>query len=286
MVSSVTALITDSTCDIPAHLAARYDIVVVPAYIVWGDEVLRDGIDIQPEAFYERLARDPEHPKTAQPTPEDFIRVYRAKREAGFRELVVITVSEAMSGTFEAAQQAAREMDIPVHVVDSRGPSMSLGWQVLAAARAREAGGDAQSMIAAAASVRERLVHYVALDTLEYLHKGGRIGSAMRFVGTLLRIKPLISINHEKGEVEASGRARTRGRAIEELYTIFFEKLDTSRPLHVAVFHGKAREEAEELAARIRRDYAPKELLMDVTGPVLGVHTGPGALALSGYAET
>ncbi|MGC9357854.1 MAG: DegV family protein [Anaerolineae bacterium] len=286
MVSSVTALITDSTCDVPNDLVSKYGIVVVPAYIVWGDEVLRDGIDIQPEAFYERLERDREYPTTAHPTPEDFVEVYRAQREAGAQELVVITVSSAMSGTFEVAQQAAGEMDIPVHVVDSKGPSMSLGWQVLAAVRAREAGGDAQRMVAAAASVRERLVHYVSLDTLEYLHKGGRIGGATRFVGTLLRIKPLVSINHEKGEVEASGRARTRSRAVNGLYTTFFEALDTSRPLHVAVFHGKAREEAEELAARIRRDYAPKELLMDVTGPVLGVHTGPGALALSGYTET
>ena len=162
---------------------------------------------------------------------------------------------------------------------------MSLGWQVLAAARAREEGLTAEEMIARADTVRGKLVQIVCLDTLEYLHRGGRIGSAQRFIGGLLDIKPLVQINHETGLVEACGQARTRRKSIELLLERFFGELDTGKPMHVAVLHGNAPDEAAALAERIRTTYAPKELLVNITGPVLGVNTGPGALALCGYTD-
>ncbi|MEA3407683.1 MAG: DegV family protein [Chloroflexota bacterium] len=285
MTSHRIALITDSTCDIPQTLLDTYDITVVPLLILWGDEVLRDRIDLQPQAFYQRLTEDPMHPKTAHPNPPRFARAYEEARENGAQEIVMITISSEMSGTFNAAQQAAKQVDIPVYCLDARGPTMSLGWQVLAAARAREAGGDAQAMLAAAKKVRQGLVQLVCLDTLEYLHKGGRIGGATRFIGTLLHVKPIVYIDHEAGRVEPATQVRTRSRALETLYGQFFEQLDTRKPLHIAVLHGDALEDAQRMAQRIRRDYAPAELLISITGPVLGVHTGPGAIALCGYAE-
>ncbi|MCD4737938.1 MAG: DegV family protein [Anaerolineae bacterium] len=280
------ALITDSTCDIPAVLQEQYNIEIVPLSIIWGEEVFRERVDITAQAFYERLVQDPTYPTTTQPTPADFANVYRRAAEAGAEEVLVIVISSAMSGTLTSAQQAASLVTIPVHFVDSKSNSMSLGWQVLAAARAREAGGDVPAMIAAAEMARKSMVYIISLDTLDYLHKGGRIGSAARFIGSLLNLKPQIYVNHETGSVEGGRQSRTRKRALKELWRDFFAELDTDKPLHIAVLHNAAPAEAEKLAARVREEYHPQELLISIVSPVLGVHTGPRALALCGYAES
>jgi DegV family protein with EDD domain len=277
------AVITDSTCDLPQAMRDRYAIRVVPLSVIWGDEELREGVDIQPQAFYERLVVDPVHPRTSQPTPEAFLNAYREAQQHGAEEIVAITMSAAMSGTYESAQLAAPEADVPVHVVDSKANSMSLGWQVLAAVRARETGGDVNAMLAAASAARSTMVYIITLDTLEYLHKGGRIGGAKRFIGTLLNLKPQIWVNHETGEVEGGRQTRTRTRALRALYEDFFDALDATRPMRVAVLHNDAREDAERLAERVRREHEPLELMIRIVSPVLGVHTGPRAVALCGY---
>ena len=279
------ALITDSTCDIPENLIQQYDIAVVPEVVIWGEEVLRDRVDIRPEVFYQRLETDKLHPSTTLPSPSDFEKVYKDALAGGAQEILMLTVSSAMSGTYQLAKQVGEQMDVPVHVIDSKGPTMSLGWQVLAAARAREAGAAIEGMIAAAERVRQTLVQIVCLDTLEYLHRGGRIGSATKFIGSLLDLKPLVQINHQTGLVEAGGRARTRRKSIDMLVDLFFEKLDITKNLHIAVLHGNALEEARALVERIRQEYAPLELLVNITGPVLGINTGPRALALCGYTD-
>jgi len=279
------ALITDSTCDIPQPLIKQYGIIVIPQIVVWGEKILHDRIDLSPEEFYRRLEQDAHIPTSTQPSPGDFEKTYREAITQGAKEIVMLTVSSAMSGTYALAEQVGRQMDVPVHVVDSKGPTMSLGWQVLAAARCREGGGNASEMVAAAAKARAKMVQIVCLDTLEYLQRGGRIGMATRMIGTLLNLKPLVRINHETGLVEASGQARTRKKSIETLLELFFDGIEGGKPLHLAVLHGNALAEAEELAERIREEYAPHELLMNITGPVLGIHTGPRALALCGYTE-
>ncbi len=280
-----TALITDSTCDIPETLLKQYDILVIPEIVVWGNESLRDRVDITPEAFYQRLETDKQRPSTTLPSPTDFVNIYREAVSKGAREIVIATVSSAMSGTYQLAKQVGDRMEVPVHVVDSKGPTMTLGWQVLAMARAREAGAAVKEMVAAAEKVRQTLVQIVCLDTLEYLYRGGRIGSATNFLGSLLDLKPLVAINHQTGLVEPCGRARTRKKSIEMLLEQFFERLDTSRLMHIAVLHGGAPEEAQALADRIQQEYPPVELLINITGPVLGINTGPRALALCGYTE-
>ena len=202
------ALMTDSTCDIPEELIQQYGITIIPELVIWGDQTFRDRLDISPQAFYERIEKDPVMPTTTLPTPVEFEKAYKDAIAQGAKEIVMFTVSAAMSGTFQAAKQVADRMGFPVHVVDSKGPTMSLGWQVLAAARTQEAGATVQEMIAAADKVREKLVLIVCLNTLEYLHRGGRIGTATKFLGTLLDIKPLVQINHKTGIVEPSGQAR------------------------------------------------------------------------------
>jgi DegV family protein with EDD domain len=278
-------IITDSTCDIPQDLVEQYGIIVIPHFVIWGNQQYLDRINLQPEEFYARLEIDPVRPTTAQATAEVFAAAYEQAIRGGAKEIVVVTVSSAMSGAYQMALNAAGTVAIPVHIVDSKGPTMSLGWQVLAAARVRAEGGDANAMVAKAAQVRQTLTQIVGMDTLEYLQRGGRIGDAARWIGTMLHVKPVVSINHQTGRVEPAAIARTYKNMVETLYQKFFDKINVTRPMHIAVLHGSARAQAESLAERISNDYSPVELVINITGPVLGINTGPRALALCGYTE-
>lgn len=278
-------IVTDSTCDIPENLINQYGITIVPQYIIWGDEQYKDRFDLTSLEFYQRLETDNVRPTTSQASVNDFKKAYEDLKLKGITEIIVLTVSSAMSGTFQMAKNAAKLVDFPVTVVDSKGPTMTLGWQVLVAARANEMGNDVKTILEKIDQVRKRLVQYVAMDTLEYLHQGGRIGGAVKWVGGLLHVKPLISINHETGLVEPVSLARTHKALVENMYKKFFEKLDLTKKLHIAVLHGNALDKAEELAQRIQDEFNPVELILNITGPVLGINTGPGALALCGYYE-
>lgn len=279
------ALITDSTCDIPAEWRSQYGIRVVPLTIVFGSDTYLDGVDLQARKFYERLGKDGNHPTTSQPAAGAFLEAYRGAAEEGARQVLVFTISAAMSGTIGSARTAAQESPIPVEVVDSKNNSMGLGWQVIAAARAREAGGSLADMLAASQQVREHVSYYITLDTIEYLAKGGRIAGAARFLNSVLQIKPLIYVRPETGTVGASLPARSRKSAIDALYNEFFKHVDPSRPLHITVLHNAADDEAAALAERVRQEHSPAELFINIVSPVLGVHTGPRALALCGYSE-
>lgn len=279
------ALITDSACDIPNELLGQHEIDVVPLYVIWGQQELRDRVDIQPEEFYDRIVVDPIHPKTSQPAPQDFVDAINRAEQGGAEEILVVTISGGMSSTYGSAYQAAGLVDVPVTIVDSKANSMSLGWQVLAAAHAREAGGSIHEMIQAMDRVRKNLVTLLYVDTLEYLYRGGRIGAAAKWIGTALDLRPQLYVDHITGKIEPGERIRTRARAIEKLYEKFFNQMDTNRPLRVAIVHGNVPADAKTLAARIMTDYAPVEMVIGMTSPVMGVHTGPGALALCGYWE-
>lgn len=279
------ALITDSTCDIPPTWQEEFDITVIPLTIVWDGQQYLDGVEMTAEEFYERLLVDPHRPTTSQPSPQNFLDAYRQAAQKGYEEIIVFTISGAMSGTIVSARQAAGDSPIPVEVVDSMTNSMGLGWQVIAAARAQAAGGGRREMLAAAEAVRNNMAYYITLDTMEYLSKGGRIGTATRFLSHVLQIKPLIYVNRETGTVAAAIPARSRSGAIDGLFKQFFKNINTDRPLHITVLHNAALDEAKALAERVIAEYNPKEIFISIVSPVLGVHTGPRALALCGYAE-
>jgi len=279
------ALLTDSTCDIPLEYIDQYDIQVVPLTIIWGGEQFRDGVDLTAEEFYKRLGEDPTIPTTSQPTPQQMVQAYDEAKRKGAEEILIVTISSAMSGTHESAKAAAKLVDIPVRVLDSKANSMSLGWQVLAAARVRENGGDLQSMIDAADKARSTMVYIITLDTLEYLHKGGRIGGASHFIGNLLNLKPQISVDHKSGEVAGGRRSRTRKKALNDLFVDFFEQVDPEKTLRIAVLHNAALQEARALVEKIEAEIDPKEIIVSIVSPVLGVHTGPRAVAICGYSE-
>jgi DegV family protein with EDD domain len=278
------ALVTDSTCDIPAAWVKQYKICVVPLTIIFGDQQYLDGVELSPKEFYQRLSKETLHPTTSQPAPEAFLEAYQRAAANGADEILTFTISSAMSGTIESARRAAQECGVPVHVIDSKNNSMGLGWQVIAAARVREAGGRLEAMLAAAEQVRKDMVYYIALDTIDYLSRGGRISEAARFLNSILHIKPLIYVRPDTGTVGASLPARSRKAAIESLYREFFQCINPAGPLHITVLHNDALEEAQTLAELVQREYSPIELFISIVSPALGVHTGPRAIALCGYA--
>lgn len=279
------ALVTDSTCDIPADWIKQYDISIVPMTIIFGSQQYLDGVELSAEAFYQRLPIERHHPTTSQPAPKAFAEAYRQAAAKGAEQILTITISSAMSGTMESARQAAQEASIPVHTVDSKSNSMGLGWQVIAAARVRQAGGGLDAMLAAVEQARKDMVYYISLDTIEYLSRGGRIGEAVKFLDSIINIKPLIHVRPDTGTVGASFPARSRKTAIEGLYKEFFRHIDTASPMHITVLHNNALPEAQSLAERVQQEYSPKELFISIVSPALGVHTGPRAIALCGYAE-
>ena len=279
------AILTDSTCDIPEELIEQYDIHVVPLYIIWGEEQFRDRVDMQPIDFYERLIVDAQRPTTSQPASGDFEKAIQFAVDGGATEAVILTISSAMSGTYKVALEAAKKASIPVTVIDTKGPTMTLGWQVLAAARARDRGATLDEIVQEVETVRGQMVQVVAMQTLDYLHTGGRIGDAAKWVGSMLNVKPIININHQTGRVEPIGLVRTHKALVRTLHKKFFDMIDLGKPLRIAVLHGNALSEAVALAERIQAEFHPVELIVNMTGPVLGINTGPGALALCGYAE-
>jgi DegV family protein with EDD domain len=279
------AIVTDSTCDIPADWLKQYQITVVPMTLIFGEEQYLDGVQITANEFYERLSSSPIHPTTSQPSPEVFLEVFKKAVAEGAEEIVAMVISSAMSGTYASAHQASQQMDIPVHVHDSRSNSMGLGWQVIAAARARENGGDAEAMLEAAQKVRGSMVYYITLDTIEYLAKGGRIGGAVSFANSVLKIKPLIYVKPDTGTVAPGIPSRTRASALESVYREFFKHMDTKKRMHITVLHNAAEEEAQAMETRIKKEYAPEELFINIVTPTLGAHTGRCAVALCGYSE-
>lgn len=278
-------VVTDSTCDIPQEFIDQYGIKVVSHYVLWGEQQFIDRVTLQPIEFYQKLETESVKPTTSQATVQDFVKKYEEAILEGAKELIVLTVSSAMSGAYQMALNAAKLVDIPVHVVDSKGPTMTLGWQVLETVRKRSLGQDVKAILESVDAVRRKLVQIVGMESMEFLQHGGRIGDAAKWIGTKLQIKPVVSINHETGRVEPAGLARTHNGMVDMLYKKFLDGLRGEGSLHVAVLHGNTPAEAEKLAEKVQAELKPAEIVINITGPVLGINTGPRALALCGYRE-
>jgi DegV family protein with EDD domain len=269
-------VVTDSTADLPPEVVQELGITVVPLLVRFGDEEYRDGIDLSSEEFFQRLTTSPVLPTTSQPSVGDFQEAYR-KLAAETDEIASIHISARVSGTCESALQARNSLgDSPrIEVVDSESASMGLGFQVIAAARAARDGASLEEVAAVTRSVGRRHHLLCMLETLEYLRRGGRIGRAQAFLGSVLNLKPLLTLRD--GEVHPVARVRTRARALDQIFRYCMAYGDLEE---VAVVHGTTPEDAEMLARRVR------ERLPDVTtcvrrlGPVLGVHGGPGIIGM------
>lgn len=271
-------VVTDSSADLPPELARRFDITVVPCYVMLGDRSHRDGLDITADEFYRYLLSSPGLPTTAQPSVADFQAVYADLLGQG-HHVLSIHISQKLSGTLNSAERARALFGDDgagrVEIVDSRLASISLGLVALAAAQAAQAAGSLQGL---ASQVRQDLplTHgLIMLDTLEYLQKGGRIGKAQAFLGSVLNVKPILRL--QDGEVHPLERLRNRERAVGRLVEMARELAPVRR---LAVIHSTAPDQAEALRRRLADLLPFDEIVLTRFGPTLGTYVGPGALGV------
>ena len=232
------AIVTDSTVNLPQNIINEYNITVVPQIVIWDDKVYRDGIDIQTAEFYNRLQTSSTMPSSSQVSPITMRDTFTGLLDQGF-EVLVITVSSLLSGTMNSAIQAKEMLPgKPVELVDSLTASMALGFQVLMAARAAKNGASLKECKAVAEKARAQSGVYFVVDTLEFLHRGGRIGGAARLLGTALNLKPILTVTD--GKIEPVARVRTQKKAFEKLVDIIGEKLDHGGITRVSVLHAIA----------------------------------------------
>ena len=266
-------VVADSTLDIPDDMAERLGIGVVPLDIHFGDETLRDHLDITSSAFLERLVSSPVLPTTSQPPPDRFAAVFRDAIAAG-HDVLCVTISAGLSGTFNSAMLAAGECEPGrVRVLDSTLVAIPGGYVAVTAAEAARDGADLAECMAVATSVLGRSRYYAALDTLEYLHRGGRIGRARMLVGSLLSIKPIVTM--QDGVIQPVERVRTWRKAMERLGDLAAEQRRGGIE-RMAVMHTGNPDDAERLAERLRGIAPGIPITFGELGPVVTTYAGPG----------
>lgn len=273
------AFVTDSTSYLPEELRRRHEIQVIPQVLIWGGETLLDGVDIMPTAFYERLKTADVMPTTSQATIGAFKDLFEPHVRAG-RPILAILVSQKLSGTIQSAQ-SAKELfpGARIEIVNSESAAMAMGFQVLAAARAAEAGRSFDEVLAVAKDAKNHTGVVLVVDTLEFLHRGGRIGGAARLLGTALNLKPILEL--QDGVIEAVERVRTRSKAQARLLGLLEERINGRPNLRLAVLHAAAEREARQLLDVAAKRLNPMETVFSEVSPVVGAHVGPGTLGLA-----
>jgi len=269
-------IVTDSTADIPEELAAELEITIVPCNVHFGRETYRDGIELSKEEFYTRLETSPTLPTTSAPATGLFEATYR-KLASETKQILSIHLAGALSAIYNSACLGAETIpNLEVVLIDSRQASMGLGWLVIAAARAAQEGQSLAQIVALVEDMKPRVRLFAALDTLEYLQKGGRVGKAVAVLGTLLSIKPLLEIRDSA--VLPLERVRTRRKSIERLIELVAEL----GPLEeLAVLHSNAPQEAQRLAEEISFLHSLERILIAEVGVIIGTHAGPNGLGVA-----
>ena len=274
------AIITDSTTYLPKDLSAGLDIHIVPTVVIWNGEELRDGVDIQPGAFYERLAKADTMPSTSQPSPAAFKDMYEKLIKDGHKDILGLFVSAKLSGTIASANQAKDMVSgATIEVMDGYSASMGTGWALLEAARAAKAGKSLQECAEIAKKAGEHSGLLLVVDTLEFLHRGGRIGGAQRFVGTALNLKPILEV--QDGRLEPVERVRTKSKALARILELVEERIGGRTPLKLAVVHANAEADAQALLEQAVTRLKPEQTAISAVSPSVGTHTGPGTLGVA-----
>lgn len=275
-------IVTDSTAYLPDEYARQHDIRVVPLYVHFGAEAFKEGIELSDEEFYRRLKEAPELPTTSQPSAGEFYEVFEELVKAG-NEIVTLTISSKLSGTWNSAM-AAKEMlpNDPISVVDSLSTSVGLHLMVDAAIEAASAGATRQEIVERIEAIRQKLQILFVVDTLEYLAKGGRIGNAKAFMGTLLKVKPILFI--QDGAIEPLEQVRSKRKAQARMLELVEEHLGgNGSRAKVGVTNALVPKTAESLGQELQERLGCCQPLMGELGPVLGTHTGPGVVGIASY---
>jgi len=271
------AIVTDSVADLPPQVAEEFGITVVPLVVRFGTDLYRDSLDLSPDQFYEKLRTNKTLPATSVPPPGAFADAYNKLAEKT-SEIAVISLTSKLSATYEVALQAVGLMKrrCRVEILDSQWAVMAQGFITIAAAKAAQSGANLHEVLNAARHTIQRVDMYAAFDTLEYLERGGRIGKAQAFLGSLLKVNPIIGM--KDGEVHPLARERSRAKAIDHLYNLVarFSNVDG-----LAVEYATDLDEANRLVQRLHSKYPQVPIYLSRTSPVIGTHTGPGLIVVS-----
>ncbi|MDX1510982.1 MAG: DegV family protein [Nitriliruptorales bacterium] len=272
------AVVTDSTCDLSLAVAEEHGLRVVPLSVAFGRETFMSRITITVEEFYERLAEADVLPTTSQPSPAWFEEAYADCADAGLDGVVSVHISSALSGTVSVGRKKAEEAPLPVRVVDSKQVGGGVAMAALAAQRAADRGAGLDEVADVAERVSAAVTSFVVVDTLEYLKKGGRLSSSSAVVGGMLRVKPILHV--DQGRVELLEKTRTWSRALPRLMELVVDALD-GEPADVIVTHAFAPDHARELWQALDDTIEVRAGLETIIGPIVGAHTGPGAVGVA-----
>jgi DegV family protein with EDD domain len=281
---SKVALVTDSTSYIPRDIREKYPITVVPQVVIWDGQTYEDDVTITPEQFYTRLRTAKVMPSTSQVSVVNMHKAFSSLLEQGF-DVFGIFLSSRLSGTFQSAVLGREQLTSgkeKVDYIDSNTTAMALGFIVLTVARAAIDGASLADCRALAEKAREHVGVYLTVETLEFLHRGGRIGGAQRFLGTALNLKPIMEITG--GRVEAVERVRTRSKALDRLVELVVEKCAGKSPVRMATLHADAEADAKIMLDKITPLLHPVESVFAAVSPAVGANAGPGTVGLAWMA--
>lgn len=278
---SKVAIITDSTAYIPDELVKANSLTITPQVLIWGDEVYKDGIDIQPDEFYSKLQHAKVLPTTSQVAILDMKIAFEKILSEGY-DILGIFLSSKLSGTVQSAIQA-REM-LPkavdkIALVDSLSTSMALGFHVLSAARAAQAGENLHNCEKVAIEAQKHTGVFFMVDTFEFLRRGGRIGGATALLGSALNIKPILTL--VEGRIEPAEKVRTKGKALERMIELVAENIAGRSPVRLATLHANAKVDALQVLEIATKRLNPEEKILSSVSPAVGAHTGPGTIGLA-----
>ncbi len=276
---SKVAIVTDSTAYIPQNLVEQFNISVAPQILIWGEETFEDGIDIQPDEFYERLKTAKVMPTSSQVTVTSFHDIFTKLAGEGY-DILAVLLSDQLSGTIDSATQARGSFpNTNIEIIDSETVAMALGFQVLAAARVASQGGDLLECKEIAERAKDKTGVIFAVDTLEFLHRGGRIGGGSRYLGAALNIKPILEVTG--GRVESVERVRTRKKSLQRILDMVEERVAGSEVIRLATLHANVSDEAGDLLEQANHRIKSVESIFSTISPVVGTHAGPGTIGLA-----
>ncbi|MCJ7518613.1 MAG: DegV family protein [Anaerolineaceae bacterium] len=273
------AFITDSTAYLQGEFATKHNIKVVPLNLHWDNETFKDNVDITAQAFYERLEKSNSIPTTSQPSSGEFLAAFN-ESSRGVEALVAVLISSGISGTLDSALMAKKEFNqIPLEVVDSKVTSAGLALLIKAMTAVAEKDGSVDDVVRMGKRVFDTMGVFFVVDTLKYLHKGGRIGGASAFLGSALDLKPILYLSAE-GKIEALEKVRTKKKAVNRLIDIAVEKTG-GKKAHVGIMQANALEGAQAIKAELEKRMDLAELEIYELSPVIGTHAGPGTLGIA-----
>jgi DegV family protein with EDD domain len=281
---SKVALVTDSTSYIPRDIREKYPITVVPQVVIWEGQTYEDDVTITPDQFYTRLRTAKVMPSTSQVSVVNMHNAYARLLDQG-NDVLGIFLSEKLSGTWQSAQLARDELKSgkdKVDFVDSQTTAMALGFIVLHVAKAAVEGASLAECKSLAENARQHVGVYLTVETLEFLHRGGRIGGAQRFLGTALNLKPILEVTG--GRVEPVERVRTKGKSIDRIVELVAEKCKGKSPVRMATLHADSEPDAKLMLDKIVKLVNPVESVFAAVSPAVGANTGPGTVGLAWMA--